>query len=332
MSAPESWAAQTSRVVLDNSAPHPCPLPAGEGVGFLPLPGGEGWGEGFNARFRLQDKTYENHSSQLNFASCRTRRRTADKSAWHARPQGGVAARRAITRMAAIFAACLFVLPPAQARVFQLFGGGGRDALLQPGEAGWSRAYAAELSINGGAAEIEIWGTARSVREVWDALQARVERAGGAAWFGGGHAGGWGIACVDGRVLRFLVTPAEGRYAHVFLVNQSFADWRATLAAPRHQLAAVPPHPGSTPGLYVADRTSGLELQAASVAATPDDVLDFYRLRLTEDGWTAHTAGAGLVALTRGRALLLVRVESTGQPADTRLMLAHQRGPRGLTE
>ncbi|HMP76970.1 MAG TPA: hypothetical protein PKE12_11815 [Kiritimatiellia bacterium] len=241
-------------------------------------------------------------------------------------------ASRRIASLAAVFAACILLLPSVHARVFQLFGGGGRGALLQPGEPGWSRAYTADLSINGGAASIEVWGTARSVREVWDALQLRVERAGGAAWFGGGHAGGWGIASVDQQVLRFLVAPAEGRYAHVFLVRQSFADWRASLAAPRHLLDAVPPYPGSTPGLYLADRAAGLELQASSAAASPDDVLAFYRLRLTEAGWRAETAGAGLVALTRGPALLLVRVESTGHEAGTRLMLAHQRGSRGLTE
>ncbi len=232
----------------------------------------------------------------------------------------------------ALACAAALLLPTVHARVFQFLGGAGDSILIHPQEPGWSRAYRAEASINGARADIEVWGTAQSVDEIGNALRDRIARAGGAAWLGGGAGGGWGLACVDQHVVRFLVTPAAGRYAHVFMIRQTFDDWRASRAAPRHQLRAAPPHPGSAPGVHLADTSGGLELQFATVAATPEDVRRFYRERLAADGWTAQRAGAGLDLHARGGAILLVQAESAGLAAETRLMLAHQRGPRGLME
>lgn len=73
-------------------------------------------------------------------------------------------------------------------------------------------------------ADLSVWDTPQSVDEILAALRQRVTERGGRIYFASGGELAWGVACVEGRVLRFLVTNGPGRSGQVFELVQDFDD------------------------------------------------------------------------------------------------------------
>lgn len=216
----------------------------------------------------------------------------------------------------------------APARVFWQFGGGGTTrGVLDPSDANWARAYAAPLRINGGRAELSVWDTPQSVDDILAALRQRVTARGGRIYFASGGELAWGVACVEGRVLRFLVTNGPGRSGQVFELVQDFEDYRASRTAPAVAgLPDVPELPAARVSQVLANEATGLTLATAHSSANPAESQQQANALLAGAGWQLMMpAGAQAGIYVRGRDLLVVSSVSAGRDGQTVITLAHKR-------
>lgn len=216
----------------------------------------------------------------------------------------------------------------AQARVFWQLGGGGtsRGVLVQ-GDANWTRAYTAPLRINGGQADLSVWDTPQSVDDILAALRQRVSERGGRIYFASGGELAWGVACVEGRVLRFLVTSGPGRSGQVFELVQDFDDYRTSRTSPAVAgLPDVPELPAARVSQVLANEATGLTLATAHSTANPADAQQQANALLAGAGWQLMMpAGAQAGLYVRGRDLLVVSSVSAGRDGQTVITLAHKR-------
>jgi hypothetical protein len=225
--------------------------------------------------------------------------------------------------------ALLLVCATADARVFWQFGraSGSSRGALESGDPNWSRAYAAPLRINGGRAEVEVWGTPQSVDETMATLRQRLAGRGGQVYFAAGGELAWGIGVVDGRVLRFLISAGPGRYSHVIQLVQDFADYRTSRTAPATAgLPDVPEMPEARVAQVLANEATGLTLATSRTAASPAAAQQQANALLAEAGWQLlMPAGIQSGFYVRGRDLLAVSAVSAGRDGETVLTLAHKR-------
>jgi hypothetical protein len=220
----------------------------------------------------------------------------------------------------------LLAADPAGARVF--WGLGRTTAGLIPETDGsYRRAYTAELTINQGHGQIEVWGTARAPEDVLRDLQAKVKQQGGhlAAAEGGPIA--WAMAVTaDGHVHRLLITAGEGRYSHVFQLSQDLADFQRSLLPPARVPLDVPEVPGGQVTSYLANDGSGTALASVRTASDPLGLRAPYAAQLSAAGWQRMPAGGGDgAAFVREGALLWVTVKRTGAGDESLVTLAHKR-------
>lgn len=229
----------------------------------------------------------------------------------------------------AVFTALLGLsASPAGARVFWQLGGGATSrGVLHDQETDWNRAYSAPLRINGGRAEISLWGTAQGVDEALAALRQRVTERGGKLYFAAGGELAWGIASVDGRVLRFIVSAGPGRSAHVFQLVQDFDDFRASRTAPAIAgLPDVPELPEARISQVLANEATGLTLASSRSHANPVMARQQAHAVLSGAGWQLlMPAGAQAGVYVRGRDLVVLSAVSAGRDGETVLTLAHKR-------
>lgn len=225
----------------------------------------------------------------------------------------------------------LAALGTAQARVFWLLGGRDGGGLLDPGEAGWERAYTTTLRVNDGRADLSVWGTDQTMESAFAKLRQRIEQQGGRAYFAAGGELGWGLAADRARIWRFVATATAGGSCRIFQLTQSPEDYRASLRAPAvHLLREVPEVPGSRPSLFLANEGTGLALATSRATAPPGDILQRYAGTLAAAGWTAllpESAQAGIY--TRGRELVAVSAVSSGEGADCVITLVHKQRRAG---
>ena len=228
--------------------------------------------------------------------------------------------------MCAAVAVFVFVAP-SSARVFWTIGGGRGGGYLDEREPGWQRAYAAELQINGGRADLTAWDTSQTVEAAVRFLRERVSTRGDVSFFSGQGDFAWGLTCGGGAVTRFLVVAGDGNRAHVFQVSQSFSDFKASTAAPNStESAGIPDYPGGTPHLVLGNRTSGLSLATIRTADEPSLAVRRFASTLRGAGWTPllpESTQSGFYV--RGRDILAVSAVSSGEGADTVLTWAHKR-------
>ena len=217
----------------------------------------------------------------------------------------------------------------SEARVFWQLGGSGNSSrgVLHEQEADWNRAYTAPLRINGGRAEISVWGTAQGVDAAVAVLRQRVADRGGKMYFAAGGELAWGVASVDGRVLRFLVSAGPGQSAQVFQLVQDFDDYRASLVAPSVAgLPHVPELPEARVSQVLANDATGLTLASSRSHASPAVARQQAHATLTEAGWQPlMLAGNQSGIYTRGRDLLVLSAVSAGRDGETVVTLAHKR-------
>lgn len=230
--------------------------------------------------------------------------------------------------LSAIALATVLTAPPAGARVFwQLGGAGSARGVVEAGEADWNRAYTAPLRINGGRADINVWGTPQSVEETLAALRQRVQQRGGQIYFAAGPELAWGLGVVDGRVLRFVVSAGPGRTSHVMELVQDFADYRASRNAPaRAGLPDVPELPEARLSQVLANEATGLTLASSHSALPPAAAQQQANAVLAGAGWhLLMPAGGQAGVYVRGRDLLVVSAVSAGRDGETVVTLAHKR-------
>ena len=214
--------------------------------------------------------------------------------------------------------------PSAPARVFWNLGGGTAQGLLDAGEANWNRAYSAPLRINGGRANLSVWGTQQSIEESVSALR---QRAGGPCYFAISTELAWGIAFKDGQVLRFVISAGPDRYSHIFQLVQSFDDYRASREAPATAaLPNVPEIPEARVSQVLANEETGLTLASAHTALPPAAAQQQVNATLAGAGWhLLMPAGGQAGVYVRGRDLVVTSAVSAGRAGETVLTLAHKR-------
>jgi hypothetical protein len=217
---------------------------------------------------------------------------------------------------------------PAGARVFwQLGSAGSARGAVEAGEANWNRAYTAPLRINGGRADINVWGTPQSVEETLAALRLRVQQRGGKIYFAAGSELAWGVGVLEGRVLRFVVSAGPGRTSHVMELVQDFEEYRASRNAPaRAGLPDVPELPEARVSQVLANEATGLTLASSHSALPPTAAQQQANAVLAGAGWQLLMPAGGQAGVyVRGRDLLVVSAVSAGREGETVVTLAHKR-------
>ena len=227
----------------------------------------------------------------------------------------------------------LLAAPRADARVFWLEPGG--DGLLAGAPAGgMRRAYATSLRLNEGRGSLEVWGVDRDLRGVEQLLRERAAALGGACFVGGRGEMRWGVAVADGRVHRVLALAAQGNYALVYQLSQTFAEYQASLRPPESvPLEGVPSYPGGTASSFLANEKSGLAVAALRAPAAALEARVLYRGLLLEAGWQRLAAGGGDAAIfVRGQDCLVVSIKSAGAEGGALITLLHRRLQRAETD
>lgn len=189
------------------------------------------------------------------------------------------------------WAACLafftlIVAPPSLARVFWLQGGGphGDTAAGRPG---WNRAYAAELRINGGRADLDVIGCQMSASDAERMLLAAYNAAGGRAWASHGMDLGWGLATVGPHVVRWLIFSAgRSEECIVVRITQTRHEFLASGRPPAGTgIEALPPLPGADVRLLIADDTARAALDVLETRQSPAAALRSMGDALMGGGW-----------------------------------------------
>ncbi len=219
----------------------------------------------------------------------------------------------------------LLAVGAAQARVF--WGRGDTAGLIPASDAAYRRAYTAELVINQGRGQIEVWGIARHPESVLRDLEAKAKAAGGRAIYAGQGPLGWAVAATpDGRIHRILVSAAEGQYCHVFQLSQELDEYRRSLTPPERLPLDVPPLPDTQIVSYLANEQSGTATASLLAGRDPVAVRAPLAAQLKAAGWERLPAGGGDgAAFVREGALLMVTVKRTGAGERTLVTLAHKR-------
>lgn len=192
---------------------------------------------------------------------------------------------------------------------------------------GWRTVYRADVRINGRPGTLHVAACEDVLRAA--AEQLRGGWRGGAAAFQHGAGISTGAARAAGRISRFLLLEMPNAATTlVFVLEQSEADYRASLAPPAVAgLAGWPVYPGSLPRLRVenAETGSGLAIMAAGASAA--SALDFYRQALAGRGFQpllpdlSGGRDQSLLIYGKGRALCCVLANAGGGPAQSTIVL-----------
>jgi hypothetical protein len=161
--------------------------------------------------------------------------------------------------------AVLLVFPATvgEARIFLRTGGGGLHGATEGGQPGWTQVWEAQYRINGGGARVEALGCPMPVADALRALRETYRAGKGYAHISSGERSGWGFARVGDRVIRFYaIEAARPGECLVFRIEQSLAEFRASLLAPAKPILKDLPPPGEGRVLwFAANETSRTEFE-----------------------------------------------------------------------
>jgi hypothetical protein len=213
--------------------------------------------------------------------------------------------------------AALAAAAPVSARVFWRRGGAGAHGVASAGQPGWDLAWRAQVRINGGAGTLEALGTLSGPPETARQLNAVYRAQGGpsVAFSAAGMA--WGMAWVDGRIVRWLAADAgRVRESVVFRLEQTPEDFRASLQPPReHAIGDVPVPPGARVRQVLANEDRGLVMEQSVVSAGAAETEAWMADAMASLGWTPVAPGGAVRAggrppawYRRGRVTALVHV------------------------
>jgi len=231
----------------------------------------------------------------------------------------------------------LFVLA-SQGRVFWRWGGGLQSRELFTERLGWPSAYRTEVALNGGRADLEVFGCTERFDRVVARIGAAYRAQGGSMSLSAGETLACGMGRLGGRVVRVLVIGLElGRRCVVFVIEQSPAQFRQSLRRPQsHLLRELPAYPGSAPDYYVRDMRTRMACAVSTCASRPPNVAGYYRTALATAGWRpaiALDAGArtpNMMMYEKGRELCCVAVSGADRDGGSVVTLVHKEPGVGL--
>ena len=180
---------------------------------------------------------------------------------------------------------------------------------------GWELAQRSEMDFGGIQGETLVWSADGTAAQITARLRDFHTNAGLSNAFFHGEAMAWGLAAEGDDIHRYLIADSgPGRGTHVYLMTQPA---RATPSSPRgeagHRLEGVPAYPGSEPGLYLADLTTGTATEVSKTAAEPAAVLEYMDSAAVSKGWSpVSPAGGSMRLFTKGRHVMMVSVYTDG--------------------
>ena len=180
---------------------------------------------------------------------------------------------------------------------------------------GWELAQRSEMDFGGIQGETLVWSADGTAAQITARLRDFYTNAGLSNAFFHGEAMAWGLAAEGDDIHRYLIADSgPGRGTQVYLMTQPA---RATPSPPRgeagHRLEGVPAYPGSEPGLYLADLTTGTATEVSKTAAEPAAVLEYMDSAAVSKGWSPVSPTGGSMRLfTKGRHVMMVSVYTDG--------------------
>ena len=216
----------------------------------------------------------------------------------------------------------------ASARVFERWGARGSDP-VRAVMIGENTAYHTAMELNGAAAGMEVYGCDGSPPKVLERLITAYQALGAQAFCVSGDKMGWGVALLDGRVIRLLVADTGQRgMSTLFRLDQSEADFARSQRPPTVALPPnIPTFPGSQWTQTIRNETANSTVATATVGADPTAVLRYYAEEMPRAGWQPGLGPRDEVSgmYVRGRELLLVAANSTGVRGRTVVIVVHKR-------
>lgn len=213
-------------------------------------------------------------------------------------------------------AAALGAAPVAPARVFWRWGDAGVHGATSAGQPGWDLAWRARVRINGGGGTLEALGTLTGPAETARQLDAVYRAQGGTSVAFSAAGVAWGMAWMDGRVVRWLAADAgRVRESVVFRLEQTPDDFRASLQPPRkHALDDVPVPPGAQVRQFLANEDRGLAMEQSVSPAGAAETEAWLADAMASHGWipvspaTARAGGRPPAWYRRGEVTAVVHV------------------------
>jgi len=167
---------------------------------------------------------------------------------------------------------------------------------------GGSPAYRAPVTINGGNADLSVFGftddqntTASAIKRILD-----IKTTTSTASATGPTTEAYTVA--DGKSVTRLVLirmPQKNRLLAI-VIKQSKDDYKKSLQPPAGtEIEGIPQFPGSKPHFFMQNRETGLQLAISKTSAPADTVAGFYSSALTANGWKPYLAEKGHGSIPR---------------------------------
>jgi hypothetical protein len=214
-----------------------------------------------------------------------------------------------------------------QARVFRFSKGLSVPEQLAD-RLGWSEPYRTSLLIDGREADVTVFRAARPLAGVQGALEEAYTGQGGSVAFYEGETVTWGRVRHGDRPSQVLLFSPDGPgQTFILHVEKANGPGAGEPDAPSPSVAGVPAYPGSRAVLTLSGAQNALDLQVASVAASPAEVLHFYDEALAAAGWRPALphAESGMRVYLRGSRTCWVSAKSAGVSEPTVISLLHKR-------
>jgi hypothetical protein len=226
-------------------------------------------------------------------------------------------------------AVLLLLLPlAASARVFERWGARGGDP-VKAVMVGEQVAYQTAMQLNGAAAGMQVYGCEGAPAKVLERLITAYQALGAQAFCVSGQKMGWGVALLEGRVIRLLVAETGQRgMSTLFRIEQSEADFARSQRSPTAALPpSIPTFPGSQWTQAIHNETANSTVATATVGAEAMAVLRYYAEEMPRAGWQPGLGPRDVTSgmYVRGRELLLVAANSTGVRGRTVVIVLHKR-------
>ena len=228
-------------------------------------------------------------------------------------------------------AALALLLGPAtvEARVFFRWGAvGASNRAIEA--AGGKIAYAADITLNGGDAELTLFSFQKPLAEVVQELR-RAFGDGDFAYQGGTLA--QAAVKAEGRVLRLAALRLDS-YGQtlVFKVDQSQREFDASQTpAQRPESEGIPSYPGSTPVFYAADKNAQMSLSVETAAGVTESIRPALSAQLAASGWTPAIPArkpkpaSGMDVFLKNGEVCCLLVSPSSKPGEARITLLHKK-------
>ncbi len=204
----------------------------------------------------------------------------------------------------ACVASALLAAVVSEAKVYLRWGVAGNIARFVAGIGG-KLAYQTEMTVNGSAASISVYGLPASSRSWANSVRSISFNARGT------------FTSLTGLTLSG--TPLLFHYQ-----RQTSAD------ATRKRPFSLPRYPQSTQAFYAHDETADMHLSILRAQAAPAQVREFYRGTMQADGWHSPVSAMearpeGMMVFIREQEVACVGIEQVDNRTETRITLLHKR-------